>query len=435
MLKARNSTRLIDKNWKFLFDKYDILNQIDIHGFFKITSNQINEFKEARLMTKFDYIDSLPDLFYDNKISILPTKRGEYIIGPFEAYQAIDKSFGDNYDYIEFPQWVKTLDYDNITSESSMINAAMVSGMLNKLTKSEKAIQTVSGRMSTGIFDYKIKNTKNNFEYHNISVKNSQLEIDGSIETEDAFYIIEAKNNITDNFLIRQLYYPYRKWSSFIDKPVIPIYLQHRDGVYNFSIYEFYNPKEYSSIYLKERKNFVLVDQIDTLDDSDIERALKTASIEKEPEDIPFPQADDFIKVKDIIAHIEDKGKITKDEVSILFGVHSRQAAYYLNAGYYLKLFNFNGGIATLTAKGKEIANLPNRGQKVELLSQFAKYESFKILIEHRLKVGRKSTPKESEHLLTPFLNTKYSSYTIRRRSRTIASWIEQLINSNQTLF
>lgn len=434
MSRSRNSTRIIDKNWKYLFDKYDILNQIDMHGFFIITSSQINEFKEARLMTKFDYIDSLPDLFYDNKLSILPTKRGEYIIGPFEAYQTIDKNFGDTYEYIQFPQWIKTLDYENITSESTMINAATVSGMLNKLTNSEKAIQTVSGRMTTGTFDYKIKNTKLNSEYHQISVINSQLEIDGSIETEEAFYLFEAKNNITDNFLTRQLYYPYRRWKNIIDKPVIPVYLQYRDGVYNFSIFDFDNPEEYSSIYLKERRNFILVNQIDILDNSDIERALITSSLEKEPENIPFPQADDLIKVKDIMAYIENKDEISKDMVSILFAVHSRQADYYLNAGYYLNLFRFNGRTATLTNRGKEIARLTKREQKIELLSQLAKYQSFRVLIEHRLRTGRKSTPRESEQLLEPFLEEKYSTYTIRRRSRTIASWIEQLINSNQGL-
>jgi len=52
-----------DKAWKLLFDKYKILDAIDTHGYFQIDAAQINEFREARLMTKFDHKANLPELF------------------------------------------------------------------------------------------------------------------------------------------------------------------------------------------------------------------------------------------------------------------------------------------------------------------------------------------------------------------------------------
>ena len=43
-----------DKAWEKIFEKYNIKSEIEKNGYFTITSTQINEFREARLMTKFD---------------------------------------------------------------------------------------------------------------------------------------------------------------------------------------------------------------------------------------------------------------------------------------------------------------------------------------------------------------------------------------------
>jgi len=52
-----------------VFKKYNILEKIKEDGYFEITSTQINEFREARLMTKFDNQKTLPSLFKENKTS------------------------------------------------------------------------------------------------------------------------------------------------------------------------------------------------------------------------------------------------------------------------------------------------------------------------------------------------------------------------------
>jgi hypothetical protein len=45
-------------------------------AFFEITAIQINEFREAGLMTKFDHSINLPKIFSDNGLAILPITRG-----------------------------------------------------------------------------------------------------------------------------------------------------------------------------------------------------------------------------------------------------------------------------------------------------------------------------------------------------------------------
>ena len=49
--------------WEQIFKKYRILEKIKKDGVFEINSGQINEYREARLMTKFDHRKNLPKMF------------------------------------------------------------------------------------------------------------------------------------------------------------------------------------------------------------------------------------------------------------------------------------------------------------------------------------------------------------------------------------
>lgn len=109
---ADNYKRKVDKKWKEIFNDYPIIEEIKNKGYFKITSSEINKYREARLMTKFDHKKNLPVLFKENDITILPIKRGEYVLGKFDIYQDINL----DYDKIEpkeitFPDWIESIDY------------------------------------------------------------------------------------------------------------------------------------------------------------------------------------------------------------------------------------------------------------------------------------------------------------------------------------
>lgn len=81
---------LNDKAWEALFDKYSILNQVDARGWFEISAAQIKEFREPRLMAKFDHTINLPEIFSSNKLAILPITRGDYVISHFDAYHVFE---------------------------------------------------------------------------------------------------------------------------------------------------------------------------------------------------------------------------------------------------------------------------------------------------------------------------------------------------------
>ena len=78
--------------WEKIFTKYKILQRISETGSAVIYSNEINDFREARLMTKFDHRSHLPKIFSENSLSILPISRGGYIIGSFEIFHDLKKN-------------------------------------------------------------------------------------------------------------------------------------------------------------------------------------------------------------------------------------------------------------------------------------------------------------------------------------------------------
>src|SRR6266498_2254888 len=78
-----------DAAWIKLFEQYNVLEEMRRLGVVRISASQINQFREARLMTKFDHKVNLPQIFRDNNLSILPDSRGTYVIGCFDVYQNI----------------------------------------------------------------------------------------------------------------------------------------------------------------------------------------------------------------------------------------------------------------------------------------------------------------------------------------------------------
>lgn len=48
--------------WKAIIEKYHVLEEVEKNGCFPIKASQIKEFREPRLMAKWDSTDSLPEV-------------------------------------------------------------------------------------------------------------------------------------------------------------------------------------------------------------------------------------------------------------------------------------------------------------------------------------------------------------------------------------
>ena len=242
---------LIDEKWEILFEKYSIENEIKKNGLYYITADQIREVKEPRLMTKFDTRESLPGVF-GRKIAILPVTRGKYVLGEFDLYQDFPEPVSDikQMTGAKIPDYYETIDINDIRSEANAINIMSIAGILDDFLGEASMVQTVSGRMGSGSFGFYVSgwNSEGRQSKSYLTVENSQVEIDGGFENPNVFSIIEGKNVVHSNFLIRQLYYPARLWNSKIGKQIRPVFLVYSNNIFRLLEYEFRDINDYNSL-------------------------------------------------------------------------------------------------------------------------------------------------------------------------------------------
>ena len=85
---ARGSISANDA-WQKILEKYDIVNKVSKDGIFHIKASEIKEFKEPRLMAKWDCTAALPSALKSNNLNILPDSRNSYVLGDFLLYEEI----------------------------------------------------------------------------------------------------------------------------------------------------------------------------------------------------------------------------------------------------------------------------------------------------------------------------------------------------------
>ncbi len=161
-------------------------------------------------MTNFDFRDSLPVISRKHNLSILPVTRSEYLISDFDAYHAFPEQETALTSW-EFPDSIQSIDYTAISSEPIALRIAYLTAMLTDFVGDQEMVPTVSGRMGSGAFSFQIR-WQGASDYLTVDIANSQLEIDGGYEGLHSLVLVEAKNSISKDFIIRQLYYPYRLW-------------------------------------------------------------------------------------------------------------------------------------------------------------------------------------------------------------------------------
>ena len=354
---------------------------------------------------------------------------------PEEAIEIMKSKLGSHFNKdiveitkFEFPIFLESLDYRDITSEATAINCAFVSKILNDFTEEEELFPTVSGRMSSSSFGFNINTSKGFFK---VCVRNAQVEIDGGYEGDSSLTLIEAKNYISDDFLVRQLYYPFKLWSNKISKKVRPIFMTYSNGVFHLREYFFDDINHYNSLRLIREKKYVVQDG--TLNIEVIQQILDTVKNTKEPE-IPFPQADSFERVINLCELLNQKEFITKEEITQNYDFDSRQTDYYTNAGKYLGLINTRKEkdqiLCYLNDKGKKVFRLSIFDRQLEFVKLILTHSTFKKTLKLFLENG---TLPNKEAIVEIMRNSKLynvnSESTYFRRASTISGWINWIIN------
>ncbi len=418
---------LNDTAWEKLFDKYQILDRVDRDGQFQISASQIKEFREPRLMTKFDHRVNLPAIFRKHNLAILPVTRGDYVISSFSAYQDFEAPEAE-VQRISVPAHLQSLMPKFLVSEAIALNCANACGILSDFLEDEALVPTVSGRMSSGGFAFRIDTA---LGPKTVSVDHAQIEIDAAYEGLRCLSLFEAKRDLSDDFLIRQLYYPFRVWSGRVTKPVKTVFLIFSNGVFYLYQYQFEEPGYYNSLRLVKQKNYVIATQITR---SDIERLLRTVPQVPEPE-VSFPQANSMSRIVNLMELLYER-PMTRQEITSEYAFDERQTNYYTDAGRYLELIDKGrdetGGILfRLSPQGRRMMGLEYRERQLAIAAQILKHRVFHQTLKLHLESGEMPDTQQVVRIMKQsHLYHVEAESTYVRRSSTVTGWINWILGT-----
>lgn len=414
--------RKIDEVWDKIFAEYPILDTIHDHGTYEISANEIKRFLEPRLATKFDHKNNLPKIFSKNGISILPNSRGTYILGQFEAYAPLETP--DTVP-IKLPSLdLETLNPSTIKSEALALNYAYATSALQDFVGEDDLTPTVSGRMGSGEFSFRVSGASKPFE---IEVKKSQIEIDAGYESDRSLVLVEAKTNIGETFLVRQLYYPYRAWNTRITKPVRNVYATWVNGTLVLREYVFQDSNDYSSVDLVKATRYITPTGLTAREIYTVVSFVKPS----EQAYKPYPQADSFERVINLI-ELCGKRALSKEDIASNYDFVDRQVNYYTQAAMFLGMVKKDDSTRNpryfLTPKGEAFLRKPHVDKQLELVEAMSKDKTIRACILESLKRGR---VVEANFIVAQMQenNIPLGNTTIGRRARTIRGWVQWVLN------
>lgn len=423
--------------WEKLIDKYHIVEEINKNGVFHIEASQIREFKEPRLMAKWDSSEQLPAPLKNKNINILPDSRKSYVLGDFLLYENIPEL--DNHinqiTSIEVPHY-ESIDIDNITSEANAINVLVLSKILDDFLSTDENVATFNGRMGTGSFEFTVYDHNKEKKNH-IDVINAQCEIDGGFENKSSVVILEAKNVLHKDFHIRQLYYPYRLWCSKVKKPIRLVFSIYSNKIFRLFEYKFEDINDYSSIKLVQSKNYSLENTKIILDDLiNIKNKTKVKYNDNQNDKTlpPFVQADNFNRVISLLENMYDTTMDDEEIAELMhFGYNMsngkpqyRQSQYYYNAGKYLGLFHKKRDnkkvVCYLTELGNEVYKMSYKERQLKLVSLILEHQIFNELFEYTIK--NKMLPKKEMIMKRMRELNVCGESQISRRASSVSGWL-----------
>ena len=402
-----------DYGWLRVFEH----KQLNDDGFFRITAAELKEIsaREPRLMAKHDSTATRPWIFKELGLNIIPVSRSEYLVGEFDLFAKFPdaESLGP-IRYKAFPEDIESLDPNDITSESAALNASALSEILQDFLGTDTLQATVAGRMSTGSIDV-------NLACGSFQITKAQMEIDAGLESSDQLCLVEAKNHLSDDFNIRQLYFPYRRFSQSLTKTVSPVYQVYSNGIFYLYRFDFEDALRPESITLVDSARYTLTPSNITLDV--VEQLLKSTAITAVPESIPFPQADSFARVINLCEQLQD-APLSVEEITENYDFTSRQTNYYTSAAKYLGLVEDSNRTWSLTDFGAKVMDSERNERNIALIKALVRHQVFHAVLIRALE-NAEVPDKNAIIDIMNASNLGLKDSTVTRRAGTVMSWAQ----------
>ncbi len=378
---------------------------------------------ELRLMAKVDFSADLPKALQRHGYFILPVKNGEYVLVRGNGYHALEKL--PEPPTIFRPQ----LDFELETlgvgdSEAQHLDYSFNVGLIENFAGTSGLRQTIRNRKRMPAIDFFVGNVGP------IQVNAGvQVEVDSGCEGRNDVVLIEAKTGEPRDFIVRQLFYPYRKWRLEMPKKTTrPLFFCSLEiagkRLYKFWEYEFTDDGQYQSLRLKRGESFLVEPDKKHLT---VEELLRTHGAGRASGQLwDVPQADSFWRVAEIPLLVA-QGINTSNKVAKHYGFDLRQSSYYRQAAEFLGLVrqekNFN---YALTDLGNEYVNLPADERRRLLAGLLAHFPPMRAALELSARAGAQGIGKKEIAVLLERYS-KITSSTPARRASTILAWLDWL--------
>jgi len=207
--------------------------------------------REVRILAKMDSREEVPKILKDKGLFVLPIKNGKYAITKGEGFVDIPTITSPAVEYsskLEFP-----LDTSVVgNSEMQHLDYAYAVSVIRTFIDDPTLVLTIRGRKRTPKFEFNVRK-------FSLEVEGVQTEVDAGYEGKDKVVLLEAKNSETTNTIIRQLYYPFRKWKLATNKKVLNVFFEKRGSIYSLWQFEFIDPDNYNSIKLVKSARYKIV--------------------------------------------------------------------------------------------------------------------------------------------------------------------------------
>ncbi len=171
---------------------------------------------EPRVMAKIDFSSGLPDIFKRNGYFILPIKNKEYAIVRGDGFHRLEqlKQTKEHVSHIKF----HLTTVGRGLGEMQYLDYGFNSGAIERIFGETPLYQSIRGREYSRQFKFCINKIT-------LEASSVQLEVDSGLEGRDSIILIEAKVNTPEDFLIRQLFYPYNHFRIISpNKKIIPVF-------------------------------------------------------------------------------------------------------------------------------------------------------------------------------------------------------------------
>lgn len=382
---------------------------------------------ELRLMAKMDSSADVPAALRRHGYFLLPIKNGEYLLVRGNGFHALEN-------LPEPPTIYRPhLDFDLVTlrvgdSEMQHLDYCYNIGLFEKFAGVAGLRQTIRGRKRMPAIEFSVGSRGP------IRVQSSvQIEVDSGCEGREDIVLIEGKSGQPADFIVRQLFFPYRKWRHEIpQKRIRPwFFCSHEVAgrrLYRFWEYNFADDAQYQSLTLQRGEAFFIEPRRARLTVAELLRVHSARRADTRLWDVP--QADSFWRVAEMPLLIAQDIN-TSARVAAHYEFDPRQSSYYRQAAEFLGLvlLDKKTNVYRLTDLGREYVSRSADERRELLAGLLAQFPPMRATLELSAKSGERGIGRSEIAALIEH-HSHIGKSTPARRAATLLAWLDWLKSS-----